>query len=114
GYTAAFRCWDGGPLRAQARRGNRRRRQADSELQRSQVPLLEAGCVAAMLTAAAFLPWRPESSPLILGLVALTVTLATRLSLSARQNNHLLREKVRQEGEARGAALGRPAAARFA
>lgn len=112
-YTAAYLCWFGGGLRLLARRRNRRRRKADTELQQSQVPLLVTGCVAAMLTAAAFMPWRPESSPLILGLVALTVALATRLSLSARQNNHLLREKVRQEGDARVAALVRHAADLF-
>src|SRR5690606_16699378 len=83
------------------------------EIQQSKVPMLVTGCVATILTAAAFLPWRPESSPLILGLVALTVALVTRLALAARQNTHLLRAQVRQQGDARVAALVRHASDLF-
>ncbi len=114
GYTAGFLCWVIGGLQVIGRRRGRRARRAPLEVVRqSKVPLLVTGGVAAMLTAAAFLPWRPESSPLILGLVALTIALVTRLAVAAQQNSRLVRAQARQQSDARVAALVRHASDLF-
>jgi PAS domain S-box-containing protein len=75
----------------------------------SPLPLLVAVGVVALLTAVAFLPWRPETSPLILGLVALTAALVARLGFTARQNTLLLGQQAQQQGDTRVAALVRHA-----
>ena len=73
------------------------------------LPLLVTGAVAALLTVVAFVEWQPGSSPLILGLIALTILLIARQGITARQNTALLREQARRDGDARMAALVRHA-----
>jgi PAS domain S-box-containing protein len=75
----------------------------------SPLPLMVAVGVVALLTAVAFMPWNPDTSPLILGLVALTIVLVARLGFTARQNATLLGQQVQQQGDARVAALVRHA-----
>ncbi len=113
GYATSYLLLVGAGLHY--RRGARRR-QHDHGLALywlPPLPVLVTGTVATLLTVVAFVDFNPETSPLILGLVALTCLLVGRQGVTARQNAALLREQAEQEGEARIAALVRHASDLF-
>jgi PAS domain S-box-containing protein len=109
-YTLSYLLWVGAGLKLM--HSPRVLPRKDSVLRTqslSPLPLMVAVGVVALLTAVAFLPWNPDTSPLILGLVALTIVLVARLGFTARQNRILLAQQVQQQGDARVAALVRHA-----
>jgi PAS domain S-box-containing protein len=109
-YTLSYLLWLGGGLRLMlAPRVARSKESSVLSHSVSSLPLMVAVGVVALLTAVAFMPWNPETSPLILGLVVLTTVLVARLGFTARQNTILLRRQVQQQGDARVAALVRHA-----
>lgn len=109
-YTLSYLLWVGAGLRMMhARKPRRGGDKPELSHSLSPLPLLVAVGVVTLLTAVAFLPWKPDSSPLILGLVALTSALVARLGFTARQNTVLLEQQVQQQGDARVAALVRHA-----
>ena len=73
----------------------------------SPLPLIATGGVAILLTRAALDEALPIAPSLVLGLVVLSVLLLVRQALTANQNTRLLRAQVKQEGNARVAALVR-------
>jgi PAS domain S-box-containing protein len=75
----------------------------------SPLPLLASGFVIALLLIIALVPWRPGTSPLLLGVAMLTGALVARLGYTSRRHADLLRSHERQKADARIAALVRHA-----
>ncbi len=75
----------------------------------SPLPLMATGFVIALLVMIATTPWRPGSSPLILGVAFLTTALVARLGYTSKRHGELLRRHERQQADARIAALVRHA-----
>ncbi len=109
GYTLAYLGLVAAGLQYTTTQHRHRRSAAELTHSMSPLPLLVTGVVAALLSAVAFEPWDLQSSPLILGLVALTFLLILRQGITARQNSRLLRDESQREGDARVAALVRHA-----
>lgn len=109
-YTLSYLLWVGAGLRLMhATRVPAPRDKLPLSHSFSPLPLMVAVGVVALLTTVAFLPWNPDTSPLILGLVVLTIVLVARLGFTARQNTILLGQQVQLQGDARVAALVRHA-----
>jgi PAS domain S-box-containing protein len=75
----------------------------------SPLPLLASGFVIALLVMIAVVPWRPGTSPLILGVALLTLALVARQGYTSQRHAELLRSHERQKADARIAALVRHA-----